>query len=64
MKTQSYVFFSDVTCVSEKSYPFFNKKYDQTRIQYILYRNYVFKTTYQILPNMKISVFSIFKFKI
>ena len=50
--------------MSVKSYPFFNKKYDQTRIRYILYPNYVFKTTYQILPNIKISVFSIFKFKI
>jgi len=28
-----------------------------TKLRYVLYPNYIFKTTYQILPNVKISVF-------
>ena len=57
LKLYSYFFLSDVMCVSEKSYLKKKKKYWPNRVWCILYPNYVFKITYQILPNVNISVF-------
>ena len=54
-------------CVSEKSYlKKNNNNNDKTQVWCILYPNYILKTTYWTLPNIKMSVFffSIFKYRI
>ena len=49
------LFLSDMMCVNEKSYiKKIIENNDQTRIWCILYSYYVFKTTYQTLPIVKI----------
>ena len=45
-------------CVSEKSYlKKNNNNNDKTQVWCILYPNYILKTTYWTLPNIKMSVF-------
>ena len=56
VKIQLIFFFSDV-CEWEKLIFLEIKNNDQTRVWCVLYPNYVFKTTYQTLPNVKIIVF-------